>query len=338
LLDTILGKGVADKLLNFIKLFSGFLLRKWWVLLIGMVAGGAYGLWKVKQEKIQYLATTSFVLTTESINGANRLSGLAAQLGLDFGGSTNDNAFTGDNIIELFKSNRIITRVLFHPVENKKQPLINCIIDKQYKDSSADKKKYFPVSADNLSIEDTKRLRSFILSVSKSFVVFKKDKKLSIYYITTTYPDEEIAFLLNKILVAETSAYFLDTKTQVAQRSLRLIQNRADSLNNVILNLYSENAEAVDKLYNMNQGLQVQRAPSQYKQAKLQALSASFTEVMRNLEIAKITVQKEMPLFQIIDEPVLPLAIQEIRSKYIIAKYILAATAVVLFFVTGMFF
>jgi uncharacterized protein involved in exopolysaccharide biosynthesis len=42
-------------------------------------------------------------------------------------------------------------------------------------------------------------------------------------------------------------------------------------------------------------------------QARLTALGAAYTEVMRQLEVAKINIQKETPLYQVIDEPVRPL-------------------------------
>jgi uncharacterized protein involved in exopolysaccharide biosynthesis len=37
-------------------------------------------------------------------------------------------------------------------------------------------------------------------------------------------------------------------------------------------------------------------------------LGSAYGEVVKNLELAKITLQKETPLYQIIDEPFLPLS------------------------------
>jgi uncharacterized protein involved in exopolysaccharide biosynthesis len=48
--------------------------------------------------------------------------------------------------------------------------------------------------------------------------------------------------------------------------------------------------------------------PSQRKQVDVQANSAIYTEVVKNLEIARGMLQRETPLIQIIDQPVLPLA------------------------------
>ena len=308
LLDDFLGKGFTEKAIVFLKEYFKFLIRKWWIVLVLAIGGGGYGYWKVKDIKPVYSATTSFVLTTES--GGPKLGGLASQFGLDLGGSSNDNVFSGDNIIELFKSSKILTKVLFHKLPEKKyETLINYIIEKRTPKEAA--VVFFPDSSNNLSIQENVRLRGIIALVAKSFVVFKKDKKLSIYTISTSYEDEELAYLFDKIVVQETATYFAETKTQVSQRSLQVIQKQADSLYNLLSDLYGATGAATDRIYNLNPSLLSQRTPIQFQQAKLQALTTAYTEVMRNLQIAKITVQKEMPLFQIIDEPSYPLAVSK---------------------------
>ena len=51
----------------------------------------------------------------------------------------------------------------------------------------------------------------------------------------------------------------------------------------------------------------VQRSGAFFNQAKAIALGSAYAEVMRNLELAKINLQKVTPLYRIIDEPELPL-------------------------------
>jgi uncharacterized protein involved in exopolysaccharide biosynthesis len=64
-----------------------------------------------------------------------------------------------------------------------------------------------------------------------------------------------------------------------------------------------------------------------FNQAKATALSAAYIEAVRNLELAKINVQKETPLFRVIDEPDLPLAPQKKSATRYLVLVGLAATA-----------
>jgi len=66
-------------------------------------------------------------------------------------------------------------------------------------------------------------------------------------------------------------------------------------------------AEANDNVYNLNPGLNVKRVPSTKRQIDIQANTAILTELLKNIELAKIAVRKETPLIQIIDTPILPL-------------------------------
>jgi uncharacterized protein involved in exopolysaccharide biosynthesis len=47
--------------------------------------------------------------------------------------------------------------------------------------------------------------------------------------------------------------------------------------------------------------------PYQKKQIDVQANAAIYAEIVKNLEISKISLRQETPLIQLIDEPILPL-------------------------------
>jgi capsule polysaccharide export protein KpsE/RkpR len=108
-------------------------------------------------------------------------------------------------------------------------------------------------------------------------------------------------------MLNQTSRYFIQTKTDVAATSVILLKREADSLSLALRNAYNSTAEMIDRTYNLNPSVSIQRSGTQFNQAKATAISAAYVEVMRNLEIAKINLQKETPLFRIIDEPELPL-------------------------------
>ncbi len=53
--------------------------------------------------------------------------------------------------------------------------------------------------------------------------------------------------------------------------------------------------------------MNVRRAPSAKRQVDVQANKAILTELVKQTELAKVTLRKETPLIQIIDRPILPL-------------------------------
>ena len=86
-----------------------------------------------------------------------------------------------------------------------------------------------------------------------------------------------------------------------------MLQNEADSLRRVLGGAITSAGSQTDLTFNLNPAYQVQRAGAQQSQASAAALGQAYGQVLQNLEIAKITLQRETPLYQIIDEPTLPL-------------------------------
>jgi uncharacterized protein involved in exopolysaccharide biosynthesis len=66
-------------------------------------------------------------------------------------------------------------------------------------------------------------------------------------------------------------------------------------------------AVANDNTFNLNPALNVRRAPSARRQVDVQANTAILTELVKQSELAKVTLRKETPLIQVIDSPIMPL-------------------------------
>jgi hypothetical protein len=285
-----------------------YLIKKWYFLLLALVAGIIVGYYTMPVVKPTYTANISFVLSTGDSRGGNGLAGLASQLGFDGNAPSGDNMFSGDNIIELFKSRSLIGSALMSVVDTSThQTLLNYIAQKKY---SKFYKKYGPFNNNPKTYNKAQIgiYRSIISYVASSFTVFKKDKKLIFYLISATSTDSNTAYYIAKCMLGETARYFIDTKTTVSSTSVKLLQREADSLGIVLRSIYSSTAAMIDRTYNLNPSVSTQRSGSLFGQAKASALAGAYTEVMRNLEIAKINLQKETPLYKIIDEPDLPLA------------------------------
>jgi hypothetical protein len=282
-----------------------YLLKKWYFLVLAVVVGAAYGYFSVRNVKPTYTASIVFVLSTGE-QRAGGVAGLASQLGFD-ATSGSDNIFSGDNIIELFKSRSLIGSALLSEVDSTiHTTLLNYLAKLQF---NAQYKKLGPFNNNPKTYNkvQTGLYRNIIGYVGNSFLVFKKDKKLIFYNISATASDPNAAYYIAKAMLDETSRYFIDTKTKVAIETVALLKHEADSLGSVLNNTYSSTAAMIDRTYNLNPSISIQRSGSQFNQAKATAFSAAYAEVMRNLESSKMNLQKETPLYKIIDEPDLPI-------------------------------
>jgi len=304
-------------------------LKKWHFLLIAALIGAAVGYIRIRSKLPVYTSNISFVLSTDPRPNSG-LYNLATQLGFDAISSNPDNIFSGDNIIELFKSRKLIGAALLSEIDTKpRQTLINLIARKQFKDqyNSAGP---FGNDLDKFSPAQKMLYQQIISFVEKSFIVFKKDKKLIIYIISVTSTNSDITYYTAKVLLDETSRYFIETKTKVFASGVKLLQHEADSLANVLSGIFSSTASMNDRTYDLNPAITVQRSGSMFNQAKAAAYDAAYIEVMRNLEIAKVNLQKETPLYRVIDETDLPL----VPQKDSLIRHMAITTLIGLLFMT----
>jgi hypothetical protein len=90
-------------------------------------------------------------------------------------------------------------------------------------------------------------------------------------------------------------------------------------------------AVANDNTFMLNPAMNVNRAPSSRRQVDVQANTAILTELVKQSELAKVTLRKETPLIQVIDRPILPLPKEKFgKAKGIVLGVILAGFFTVL--------
>ena len=166
----------------------------------------------------------------------------------------------------------------------------------------------FPSTPDKMSLVQDSMFRKIYSSIQINMLnVSKPDKDQNIYSVTATAENPLFSYYLTKYLVNATSAFYIDTKTSTARQNLNMLQNEADSLRRVLGNAIVSAGAQTDYTYNLNPAYQVQRSGAQQSQATAAALGQAYGQVLQSLELAKIALQRDTPLYQIIDEPTLPL-------------------------------
>ena len=163
-----------------------FLLSKWKVILIAGIIGGVLGLTYTLIKKPIYVAETTFVLEEgESSGGLGQYAGLASMVGIDLGGG-GGGVFEGDNILELYKSRRMIEKTLLtkDTFNNKLDLIINRYI--QYNKLKA-------------KWEDSPDLLNISFEIPKNQFTIKHDSiinKLVRNYSDCTFVTRNSVFLL----------------------------------------------------------------------------------------------------------------------------------------------
>jgi LPS O-antigen subunit length determinant protein (WzzB/FepE family) len=103
------------------------------------------------------------------------------------------------------------------------------------------------------------------------------------------------------------SKFYVDTKSKKARINMDILEKQTDSIRNELNGAITGVAVANDNTFNLNPALNVKRAPSARRQVDVQANTAILTELVKQTELAKVTLRRETPLIQVIDRPVLPL-------------------------------
>ena len=303
-----------------IKEWYRFLLSKWIVLVAAGIIGGAIGVGYAFMQKPTYTASLSFALEDEK-SGGGGLSGalgLASSLGIDLGTSAGG-AFSGANLIELMKSRKIVEKALLNPiaVNGKTQSLAQYFItfnelNKNWNEKPELKNIVFDVDADRskYTLQQDSILGNLYGSITGAkglLSVAQKDKKISIISIEVKSTDELFSKAFTESIAQEVSSYYIEIKSKKARQNMEILQHQTDSIRAVLNGSIVSVATAVDNTFGLNPAMQVQKTTISKKQFDVQANTAILTQLVTNLEMAKVSLRKETPLIQVIDKPILPL-------------------------------
>lgn len=318
-----------------------YLLSQWKIIVLAGVIGAALGLAYSFSKKPIYTATLSFALEDEKGGGGlGSALGLASSFGIDLGGG-GGSVFTGSNLTELFKSRAMVEQTLLSPVvvEGKTISLAEMYIQNQEWRKKWNEK---PKLASIQFLPDTKRkyftrVHDSILGVmyqdlSKTGLsVAQKDKKISIITIDVNSTNELFSKYFTEALVKEVSDFYVTTKSKKARMNMDILERQTDSIRRELNGAITGVAVANDNTFMLNPALNVRRAPSARRQVDVQANTAILTELVKQTELAKVTVRKETPLIQVIDQPILPLKKEKFgKAKGIVMGGLLAGFLVVL--------
>lgn len=296
-------------------LFS-YLVGKWvLILVVGLVCGALMFVYSLTK-KTNYTAKLSFILDEQGSSSGTlgAAASIAAQFGFNLGGlGSSGGFFQGDNIIEFLKSRSMIDKTLLTEVEfnGKKDLLVN-----RYIACYGLRKKWSnKVQLQDIQFRDTvgiytqdSLMAEFYKSILKrNLEIGKPDKKNNILAVEMETPDQVFSKVFVETLIKNASDFYIRTRTQKAEENLAVLTHQVDSVRKELDAAIGGVAAATDANPNPNRALQSLRVGSQKRTVDVQANTAILTELVKNQELAKITLRNEKPVIQILDRPILPL-------------------------------
>jgi len=299
------------------------------------IIGASLGLAYSFSKKPVYTATLSFALEDEKGGGGlGGALGFASSFGLDLGGG-GGSIFTGSNLAELFKSRSMVEQTLLTPVtrDGKEISMAEMYIQNEgWRDSWNGTAKFANIQfLPNANRNTYTRAQDSILGViyanisTNGLSVGQKDKKVAIISIDVTSSDELFAKYFTEALVKKVSDFYIETKSKKSRENMDVLEKQTDSIRRELNGAITGVAVANDNTFNLNPALNVRRAPSAKRQVDVQANTAILTELVKQTELAKVTLRKETPLIQVIDTPILPLKKEKFgKAKGIVLGGILA--------------
>jgi len=304
-------------LINIVKKWYVYLLLKWKIIVLCGLFGAGLGLSYSLLKKISYKATLSFALEDEKGGGGiGSALGLASSLGLDLGGS-GGGIFSASNLTTLFKSRAMVEKTLLSSVidNGKEISLAELLIrNNNWRENWNKNPKFrniqFPPNSNRKLF--TRAQDSILKVMYESFArgaleVAQKDKKISIVTIEVTTKDELFSQYFCEGLVEQVSNFYIDTRSKKARLNMNILERQTDSIRTELNSSITGVAVANDNTFNLNPALNIRRVPSSRKQVDVQANSVILGELVKQTELAKVTLRRETPLIQVIDRPILPL-------------------------------
>ena len=306
--------------------------RKFWILAIALL-GSIGGYLKVKTADPVYSATLTFSLEQGGKGGSN-LAGLASQFGFSMGGD-GGGMFSGENLLTLMKSRRMVEDVLLTPV------LIggdSILLVNQYVQSWPELKEawdsagLYPLDAKTCcnNAQDSAMGVIYAMVSQKALAVSKQDEALSFVTISFYGHDEAFTGAFVEQLTAQATKFYVESKTTNTRANMEKLERRVDSVTTELESAMVGAANSIDA--NQFTVQSASKVSSAQKQMKVTMLTTLYGELVKNLELSKTMAAREEPLITIIDRPHYPLRVRESGLKGALFGGVIGGFITVLFF------
>lgn len=310
-----------DQILLKVKNLFSILRREIKLVFLVTFIGAIFGFLISYFQPILYNAKLVFVVEDGKSNSSNLggLASLAGQFGVDLGASGGSGLLSSDNILLYFKSHSLAKEVLLSPIEKKS----NITIAEKYSTVYGWRKKWdknkristINFQSENISFNYS-RLHDSLLNILieeiliNHFSVYKTDKKASFIEVNVKMKDEILAKKYCEKIVDAAVKRYVNVKTQRQQNTVVKLQQRVDSIANLLSKKTASGAAIQTSSSTMDINPLYRTSTSIATETTVRdktMLATIFASVVQNLELAKFTLSQDTPAILIVDAPQIPL-------------------------------
>lgn len=311
---------------------------KWKLLLLTAIAGLVIGLAYCYLKPVQYKAQTDFFVNND--DGGSSAASIPGLSMLGISSTGTQGLFVGDNLIWLYNSQKMIEQTLLSPMDSSGRPILYGVIAIDWKlQRKFGKllKQPFPLNRRDSTIGPAlQRILTATVNVVRSdyMMVTAANQDGTIISVSFTSKDEKLSKIFIDDIVRNVNAYYINFKTQKMSEQVAVLAGKVNEYNKDLTGSIYKSASSRQSVPNPNPNLPTIQAAPQRSDVNVQINATLYSQLVAQLEAAKLTLAKETPIIQIINEPKYPLII--IKPSKIIyplagAFMLLIVTMIILF-------
>jgi hypothetical protein len=317
---------LVDVLESF-KSYLLFLLKKWYISIIGVAVFTAGGFLFAKLSAPKYIANVSFNAVDTK---ASAMGGLMSMMGVSFAGGSSNDVLTG-----IFTSRNIFLNSMLTEVEinGKKDKLANFYFHALKYDDGFEKDpvlKNFKFTAHSINEINKQEMEFFGIMYDDWFdglMTAEYDLTSGVIRAEIETPDYDVSRILGSTLLKNTVKFYQNKQTENAQTSFKDASKRLDSINGEIVNRQRLLAQIQDE--NIFNKKKIEVIDQQKIAQELTVLSALFNDATSSKENAKAGLTPQNNIVRVIDDPMFSTA-PKFKGKLLFAAIGFAISIVVI--------
>jgi uncharacterized protein involved in exopolysaccharide biosynthesis len=311
--------------INFKELF-GILKKEIWVILGLTILFAILGIVYAYSLKEEFISEGRILPEAQAKGGASQYASLAALAGVDLGGSAaGSDAVRPDLYPDVLKTTPFFLNLLQVKFRDRFEKNVvfkaffeNQILDGKIKNTDQ-KPKYS--SSDQYTVLDLETERA--IKNLKQRIVCTYDKKTGVIVISVKLPDPVVAAGVARFGMNYLTDYIINYRIEKQKRDLNFLAERLAAAKGKYYNNQTQKATYTDQmplsaLRLQSADLQRERIESEYRIS-----STFYNTLLQKYEEAKLKMQQETPVIQVLEPPVVPNNKSEPKKSFILMGFLI---------------
>lgn len=321
--------------------WMAYIVASWKIVLLITLVGTALGALVALLATPKYYATATFVLDNHTkANPVAALAGTMMEMDLE----KEDNLFSGDNLIWLYGSDKMIKETLLSNPAGSQESLMATFltvdkgiatIQRKIQQKYPQSKPFPKKGMDTADLGQQYLLAKAVLIIRKDYLkVDMEDNASGVIRVQMTSKNELFTLSFVNEIVNRVNSFYTLTKTKKAQEKVNVLLRKVNDFSKDMNKSMYQAAAAADAIPYANPNIQSLRIKPEREVVDVQVNSTLYTTMIQQLELAKVTLAEYTPLIQMVDVPILPLKV--VKPRLPIAVFfgtLLAFIAIVFYLV-----